>query len=98
MMKLKWLMVLAVLLFLLTWTAAFAGPKSDVGHGDDDIPELMKSRTGISIEKILDSLDVESLWNGVFRVDQGKLPELGNQQGARRAGMPATRRYPVRSK
>jgi len=97
-MKPKWLLVLVVLLFLLSWTSVFAGPKGEVGHGDDDIPELVRPRTSVSVEKILDSLEVESLWNAVFRVDKGQQLELSEQHDAKRVNMPAARRYPVRLK
>ena len=97
-MRLKWLVVLAVLLFLLSWTSVFAGPKDQVGHGDDDIPELMKPKTGMSVEKIFDSLVVESLWNALFRADQEKQLELSDQKDARSVRLPAARRYPARYK
>jgi len=96
-MKQKWLVVLAVLLFLLSWTSVFAGPRQ-YGHGDDDIPELMKPRTGMSVEKILDRLVVESLWKSFCRVDQEKRLELSDQQDTKSVRLPATRRFPVRSK
>lgn len=97
-MRQKWLVVLAVLLFLLSWTSVFAGPRDQYGHGDDDIPELMKPKTGMSVEEVFDSLVLESLWNAVRRVDQEKQLELSNQQDAKSVRLPATRRYPVRSK
>ncbi len=97
-MRTKWLMVLAVILFLLTWTSVFAGPKGEVGRGDDDIPELTRPRANVSIEKILDSLEVESLWNAAFRVDLEKQPEPGRLLDAKSVRVPAARRYPVRFK
>jgi hypothetical protein len=97
-MKPKWLLVLVVLLFLLSWTSVFAGPKGEVGHGDDDIPELTRPRSSVSVEKLLDSLDAESLWNAVFRADEGKQLEHGIQRDARSVDVPAARRYPVRLK
>jgi hypothetical protein len=97
-MRLKWLVISVVLLFLLSWTSVFAGPRDNCGHGDDDIPELMKPKTGISVEKIFDSLVVESLWNAIFSADQERQLELSNQQDAKSVRLPATRRYPVRFK
>ena len=96
-MKQKWLVVLAVLLFLLSSTSVFAGPRQNE-HGDDDIPELMKPKTGISVEKIFDRLVVESLWESICRADQEKQLELSDQQDAKSVRLPATRRYPVRSR
>lgn len=97
-MKPKWLVVLAVLLFLLSWTSVFAGPKDQYGHGDDDIPELTRTKTSVSVEKLFDDLGVESLWNSLFRADQETQLELSTKQDAKSVELPATRRYPVRSK
>ena len=97
-MKPKWLLVLVVLLFLLSWTSVFAGPKGEVGHGDDDIPELARPRTSVAVEKLLDCLDAESLWNVVFNADEGKQLELSTQRDAKSVDVPAARRYPVRMK
>ena len=43
-MKREWLVVIAILLFLFSWTSVFAGPKGSVEQGDDDIPELVRPR------------------------------------------------------
>ena len=97
-MRPKWLVAFVVLLILLSWTLVFAGPKGEVGHGDDDIPELMKPKNRVTPEKIVDCLEVESVWNVIFRVDVETQQKLSEQQDAKRVRMPATRRYPVRSK
>lgn len=97
-MRPKWLAVLVVLLILFSWSAVFAGPKGQYGHGDDDIPELTRPKTPVSSFKIIDSLEMESVWDVIFRADQEKQQELSRQLDAKRVGVPATRRYPVRSR
>ena len=97
-MKPKWLAVLVVLLILFSWTSVFAGPKGEIGHGDDDIPELMRPKTPVTAEKIVDGPDLESIWNAILRVGQVKQQELGRELDAQRVRVPATRRYPVGSK
>jgi hypothetical protein len=95
-MRCKWLVVSAVLLILLTWTSVFAGPKDQYGYGDDDIPELMKPKNRVTVEKTLDRLEVESLWNAILRMDREDKLELSEEQDAKSVRMPAARRYPVR--
>jgi hypothetical protein len=97
-MRTKWLLAFVVLLILFSWTSVFAGPRGEVGHGDDDIPELTRLKTRVAVEKILDSLEIESVWNAVFRPDREKQQELSRQLDAVRVRVPATRRYPVRSR
>ncbi|MGD9141574.1 MAG: hypothetical protein PVJ42_08540 [bacterium] len=97
-MRPKWLVVLAVLLILFSWSAVFAGPKGEVGHGDDDIPELTKRRSSVSLQRLVDALEVESVWNAIFRVEPERQQELGRRMDARSVSKPATRRYPVKSK
>jgi hypothetical protein len=97
-MRPKWLAVLVVLLILLSWTAVFAGPKDQHGHGDDDIPELIKTRTTASLERLVDSLEVESVWNTIFGAERERSQELSSELDARSVRVPATRRYPVRSR
>ena len=97
-MRPKWLVVLAVLLILFSWSAVFAGPKGEIGHGDDDIPELTKRRTTVSLQRLIDSIELESIWNVVFRAEPEQQRELSRRMDARSVSKPATRRYPVESR
>ena len=97
-MKRKWLVAFATLLFLFSWTSVFAGPQGQFGHGDDDIPELMRTRTTATPVKISDDLGVESLWNLIIGLDSEKEQELSKEQDAKRNAKPADRRLPVRSR
>lgn len=97
-MRPKWLVVLAVLLILFSWSAVFAGPKGQFGHGDDDIPELTRHKTEVRLQRLIDSLEVESIWNVVFRAEPEHQQELSRRMDARSVSKPATRRYPVRSR
>ena len=96
-MRNKWLVCLAVLLILLSWTAVFAGPKDQFGHGDDDIPELMKPKKPCTSENLMDDLGLVFIWNAVFGMDEGKALK-GAEQRIEQTREPAARRYPVRAK
>ncbi len=93
-MRSKWLIALVAPLILLGWTAVSAGPAGQFGHGDDDIPELMKPRGNVTCEKIVERLEVDFVWNAVFRVAREQT-ELGKQRDARRVVRPVEPRYPA---
>jgi hypothetical protein len=96
-MRVKWLSVLVVLLVLVCWTSVFAGPKGHYGHGDDDIPELMKPNHKVISEKIGDIFSLESGWFTIFKLDRESVQEPSKKQDSSKISVPATRRYPVRS-
>jgi hypothetical protein len=96
-MRCKWLVAFVILLILLMWTSVIAGPKG-AGYGDDDIPELMRSRRPVTAGKVSERVDVEFFWDAVLRVEQEKEPELSKEQEDDSVRRPAARRYPVRWK
>jgi|GEM_PF-2255900 len=97
-MKTKWLVAFAILLILLCWTPAFAGPKDQAGHGDDDIPELVKPKTWHTSEKLLGTGDAGAWWNFIFSVDRKIEQKPSETLDSKSVCIPATRRFPARLK